>query len=93
MRMRKTLSALTACGLAALVVVAVPALVWAEDVVGTVKSVDARAKRFVMTTKPGEQDIVVRVNDGTPLGGDGKKIAGLAALKPGTQVRVANSVR
>jgi len=92
MRTRKTLSALTACGLALLAVVAVPALGWAEDVVGTVKSVDARAKNFVLTTKSGDQEVVVRVNDGTPLGGDGKKFADLSALKPGTHVRVANSL-
>ena len=92
MRTHKTLAALTACGLAALVVVVVPALVWAEDVQGTVKSVDVRGRRFVLTTKSGDQDVVVRVNEGTPLGGNGKKLNDLAALKPGTPVMVTNAI-
>jgi hypothetical protein len=86
------LAALVTCSLAVLVVTVVPALVWAEDVLGTVKSVDVRGRRFVLTTKSGDQDIVVRVNEGTPLGGDGTKISELAALKPGTQVRVTNAI-
>jgi hypothetical protein len=92
MRTRKALAALAASGLAVVVVAMVPALVWAEDVLGTVKSVDVRGRRFVLTTKSGDQDIVVRVNEGTPLGGDGKKLGDLAALKPGTQVRVTNAI-
>ncbi len=92
MRTRKTLAALMACGLAVLVVAVVPALVWAEDVLGTVKSVDVRGRRFVLSTNTGDKDIVVRVNEGTPLGGDGKKLSDLAALKPGTRVRVTNAV-
>ena len=94
MRMRRILAPLAACALAVLAVAMVPGLVWAEDVLGTVKSVDVRAKRFVLTTKTGDQDqdVVVRVNQGTPLGGDGKTFNGLATLKVGTQVRVTNSV-
>jgi hypothetical protein len=34
----------------------------------------------------------VRVNEGTPLGGDGKTTHDLGALKPGTQVRVTNAI-
>ena len=40
MKTRKYLAALVACGLAVLI----PALVWAEDVLGTVKSVDVRGR-------------------------------------------------
>ena len=92
MRSRKTHAALVACSLAVLVVAMVPALVWAEDLLGTVKSVDVRGRRFVLTTKSGDQDVVVRVNEWTPLGGDGKAFTDLAKLKPGTPVRVTNSV-
>ncbi len=92
MRTRKTLAALTACGLALMVIVVIPALVWADDVQGTVKSVDVRGRRFVLTTKSGDQDVVVRVNEGTPLGGNGKKLNDLAALKPGTLVKVTNTI-
>jgi hypothetical protein len=49
----------------------VPALVWAEDVKGTVKSVDVRGKRFILTMKPGDQDVLVRVAEGTTLGSVG----------------------
>ena len=92
MRVRKLFAALVSCGLALLVVAVVPTLAWAEDVQGTVKSVDVRGRRFVLTTKSGDQDVVVRVNEGTPLGGDGKTFKDLSALKPGTQVRVTNAI-
>lgn len=46
----------------------------------------------MLTTKSGDQDVVVRVNEGTPLGGNGKKLNDLAALKPGTHVKVTNAV-
>ena len=92
MKSRKTHAALVACALAVLVVAMVPTLVWAEDLLGTVKSVDVRGRRFVLTTKSGDQDVVVRVNEWTPLGGDGKAFTDLAKLKPGTPVRVTNSV-
>jgi len=89
---RRTLAALVVCGLAVLAVVVVTVPVWAEDVLGTVKSVDVRARRFVLTTKTGEQDIVVRVNQWTPLGGDGKTFNDLATLKAGTPVRVTSAI-
>ncbi len=92
MKTRKALAALVVCGLALLVVTVVPAVVWGEDVLGTVKSVDVRGRRFVLTTKTGEQDIVVRVNQWTPLGGDGKTFNDLATLKAGTPVRVTNAI-
>ena len=89
--MPKSLATLAACVLAILVAV-VPELAWAEDVTGTVKSVDVRGKRCVLTTKSGDRDVVVRVHEGTSLGGDGKTLKDLAALKPGTQVRVTNAI-
>ncbi len=90
MRTRISLGAVVACGLAVFVVAVLPALLRAEDVLGTVKSVDVRGRRFVLTTISGDQDVVVRVNEGTPLGGDGKAFNDLATLTPSTQVRLMN---
>jgi hypothetical protein len=83
-----------ACGLAALVVAIVPVLAWAEDLLGTVKSVNVAGKTFVLTTGDIEKrEVTVRVVDGTELKGEGgAAIRGLGALKPGTRVRVANAV-
>jgi hypothetical protein len=83
-----------ACGLVALVVAIVPVLAWAEDLLGTVKSVNLAGKTFVLTTGDAEKhEVTVRVEDGTELKGEGgAAIEGLGALKPGTRVRVANSV-
>lgn len=67
MRRRRTYVTGVACGLAALAVVVVPALVWAEDVLGTIKSVDVPGRRFVLTPDASHQDVVVRVNEGTDL--------------------------
>ena len=67
MRRRRTYVTGVACGLAALAVVVVPALVWVEDVLGTIKSVDVPGRRFVLTPDASHQDVVVRVNEGTDL--------------------------
>ncbi len=83
-----------ACGLAALVVAIVPVLAWAEDLLGTVKSVNLATKSFVLTTGDAEKhEVTVRVEEGTELKGEGgAAIEDLGALKPGKRVRVANSV-
>jgi hypothetical protein len=95
MRSRRTHTTWAACGLAALVVACVPILAWAEDLIGVVKSVDVPGKRFVLTlgVEPDKRDVKVRVNEATELkGAGGAANTDLAALKPGTRVRVANAV-
>jgi uncharacterized protein len=91
MRMRRTHVAGVACGLAALVIALVPALVWAEEVLGTIKSVDVPGKRFLLTQDSDHQDVAVRVTERTELPRQGGTIKDLVALKPGTRVRVANA--
>jgi hypothetical protein len=91
MRMRRAHVAGVACGLAALVVAAIPALASADDVLGTVKSVDLPGSRFVLMSDSSHQDVVVRVNRATALERANGAI-NLSALKPGTRVRVANAI-
>ena len=63
--MRRTHVIWLACGLAALVVAVVPSLVGAEEIMGTIKSIDVPVGRLVLTPELGHQDVMVRVNEAT----------------------------
>ena len=91
--MRRTHVLRWAFGLAALALLVLPALLWAEEMVGTVKSVDVAKGRFVLTPS-GEHaaDVVVRVNGATAMKGEGEAAIDLATLKPGARVHVTNAV-
>jgi hypothetical protein len=76
-------------GLVALVVVTLPAL--AEEIHGTVKSVDPATKQVVLTDDAGKADIRVNVTKKTS-DSSGKQGLDLTALKPGTKVVVTNTI-
>lgn len=76
-------------GLVALVVVALPAL--AEEIHGTVKSVDPINKQVVLTDETGKSEIRVNVTKKT-YDSSGKKSIVLHDLKPGTKLVVTNTI-
>lgn len=85
-------------GLAAVMMVCLATVAWAADAkpagmkpgepkTGTVKSVDAAAKTFVMVREP--RPLTFTVDDKTTFTLDGKEATFLAAVKPGFKVTVA----
>jgi uncharacterized protein len=80
----------TAC-LVAMALVVVPAL--AAELIGTVKSVDADAKKIVVTEKGTDKDYEIKVTDGTVFekaSGDKYDNYDLAKLKKGRGVTVTH---
>src|SRR5437879_6239718 len=78
-------------GLVALAVVAVPAL--AQEIRGTVKSVDPANSRIVLTDDTGKHEINVVVTKKTAFDlGKTSKRGGLGDVKPGMHVVVANTI-
>lgn len=76
-------------GLVALVVVTLPTL--AEEIHGTIKSVDPVSKQIILTDEAGKTEIGVNITKKT-LDSSGKKSVVLKDLKPGTKVIVTNTV-
>ncbi|AGA25502.1 putative permease [Singulisphaera acidiphila DSM 18658] len=76
-------------GLVAFVVVTLPAL--AEEIHGTVKSVDPVNKQLILTDEAGKVEIGVNITKKT-VDSSGKKSIVLKDFKPGTKVVVTNTI-
>lgn len=86
--LRIPLRALT-CALVALIVLAVPVL--AAELIGSVKSVDADAKKIVVTEKGTDTDVTVTIDDKTTFEtakGKALKKFDLEKLKKGSRLKV-----
>src|SRR4051794_24472404 len=79
-------------GVVGLAVVALPVL--AQEVRGTVKSVDPAGGRMVVTEETGHRDVTVAVTKKTAfdVGKAATKSGGLANVKPGMHVVVSNTI-
>jgi hypothetical protein len=89
MNSRRSFLRSLATTLVAAAVLVVPAL--AEELLGTVKSVDVEAKKIVVTTKGDDaKDVEITVNDQTEIvTGKGKKVA-LEKVKKDARVTVTH---
>jgi len=79
------------CALVAVIVLAVPVL--AAELIGSVKSVDADAKKIVVTEKGSDNEVTVTIDDGTSFEtakGKVMKKFDLAKLKKGARVKVTH---
>jgi hypothetical protein len=79
-----------ASGLVALVVVALPAL--ADEIRGTVKSVDARTRSLIVTDEASRSEVAVQVTPRTAYEAGGVSRSSLRELKPGMHVAIQNTV-